>query len=104
MLKITNNNGAGVTTFKLEGKLSGAWVNELRSCWEQAGEEAAVRVDLTEVSWVSEEGKALLGEMHRRGVELSAANLLMATIVAEICAETAVETLREEREVIVDVT
>ena len=88
MLKITNNNGAGVTTFKLEGKLAGAWVNELRSCWEQAGESVAIRVDLTEVSWVSEEGKALLGEMRHRGAELSAANLLMAAIVAEICAET----------------
>jgi hypothetical protein len=88
MLKITNNNEAGVTTFKLEGRLAGAWVNELRSCWEQARESAAIRVDLTEVSWVSEEGKALLGEMHRSGVELLAANLLMDAIVAEICAET----------------
>jgi len=88
MLKITNNNGAGVTTFKLEGRLAGAWVNELRSCWEQAGNGAAIRVDLTEVSWVSEEGKALLGEMRRSGAELSAANLLMSAIVAEICAET----------------
>jgi len=40
------------------------------------------------VSWVSDEGKALLGEMHRRGAELLAADLLMAAIVAEICAET----------------
>jgi hypothetical protein len=88
MLKITNNNGAGITTFKLEGRLAGAWVNELRSCWEQIGEGAAIRVDLTEVSWVSEEGKALLGEMHRGGAELLAVNLLMDAIVAEICAET----------------
>jgi hypothetical protein len=88
MLKITKNNGAGVTTFKLEGRLAGAWVNELRNCWEQAGEEAAIRIDLTEVSWVSDDGKALLGEMHRRGAELLAADLLMAAIVAEICAET----------------
>jgi hypothetical protein len=100
MLKITNNNGAGITTFKLEGRLAGAWVNELRSCWEQIGEGAAIRVDLTEVSWVSEEGKALLGEMHRGGAELLAVNLLMDAIVAEICAETTVETLGEEREVI----
>jgi len=88
MLKITNNNGAGVTTFKLEGRLAGAWVNELRSCWEQAGNRAAIRVDLTDVSWVSDEGKALLGEMRRSGAELLAANLLMSAIVAEICAET----------------
>ena len=88
MLKITNNNGAGVTTFLLEGRLAGAWVNELRSCWELAGESDAIRVDLTEVSWVSEEGKELLGEMHHYGAELLAANLLMAAIVAEICVET----------------
>ena len=88
MLKITNNKGAGVTTFKLEGRLAGAWVNELRNCREQSGEGGAIRVDLTELSWVSEEGKELLGEMHRRGAELLATNLLMASIVAEICAET----------------
>jgi hypothetical protein len=88
MLKITNNNGAGVMSFRLEGRLAGAWVNELRNCWEQAGEGAAIRIDLTEVSWVSDEGKALLGEMHRRGAELLAADLLMAAVVAEIRAET----------------
>jgi len=88
MLKITKNNGAGVTTFKLEGRLAGPWVNELRSCWEQAGEGAAIRIDLTEVSWVSDEGKALLGEMRRSGADLLAADLLMAAVVAEICAET----------------
>src|SRR5262245_66600588 len=100
MLKSTKNNCAGVTTFKLEGRLAGAWVNELRSCWEQAGESVAIRVDLTDVSWVNEEGKALLGEMHRSGAELLAVNLLMDAIVVEICVETMVETLGEEREVI----
>ena len=85
---------------RYSGRLAGAWVNELWSCWEQAGEGAAIRVDLTEVSWVSEEGRALLGKMHRHGAELLAADLLMDAIVAEICAETTVETLGEEREVI----
>jgi hypothetical protein len=41
------------------------------------------------VSWVSEAGKILLGEIYRRGAELLAANLLMAAIVAEISAEAA---------------
>jgi hypothetical protein len=48
MLKITKNNGAGVATFKLEGRLAGAWVSELRNCWKQTGEGAAIRIDLTE--------------------------------------------------------
>ncbi len=91
MLRITKNNHAGVTTFKLEGKLIGAWVNELRSCWQQAmltGAGQAIHIDLTGVTWVSDEGKALLGAMHRNGAALLAANLLMAAIVAEIGAET----------------
>ena len=91
MLKITNNNDDGVTTLRLEGRLAGEWVNELRSCWQQAmlsGEGKFIRIDLAGVTWVSDEGKALLGAMHHNGAELLAANLLMAGIVAEIGAET----------------
>ena len=92
MLKITNNNDGGVTTLKLEGKLIGEWVNELRSCWWQAmltSEGKAIRIDLAGVTWVSDEGKELLGEMWRNGAEALASNLLMASIVAEISAKTA---------------
>ncbi len=77
-------------TFKLEGKLTGAWVNELGSCWRQAMltcEVETIRIDLAGVIWVSDEGKALLKAMRRDGAELLAANLLMAGIVAEISAE-----------------
>ncbi|MGH9839053.1 MAG: hypothetical protein ACREEM_09740 [Blastocatellia bacterium] len=91
MLKITNNNDGGITALKLEGKLAGEWVNELRHCWQQVllnGNGAAIRIDLAGVTWVSEEGKALLGAMYRNGAELLAANLLMAGIVAEITAKT----------------
>ena len=91
MLKITHHNEDGVTTFKLEGKLSGEWMHELKSCWEQAllaSEGKAIRIDLASVAWVSDEGKALLSAMHRHGAELLAANLLTAGIVAEISAET----------------
>ena len=87
MLKITVNDDGGVTTLKLEGKVSGEWVQELRSCWQQAklsGEGGAVRVDLAGVTWVSNEGKALLGVMYRDGTELLQAFLLVADIVAEI--------------------
>jgi hypothetical protein len=90
MLKITNNKNGGVRAFKLEGKLAGEWVNELRSCWQQAmraGEGEAIIIDLAAVTWVSDEGKALLSEMYRNGAELLAANLMMAGIVAEISAD-----------------
>lgn len=91
MLKITNNNDDKVTTFKLEGKLSGEWVNELWNCWQQSmsvGDGKSLRIDLAGVSWVSDEGKALLRAMQRNGAELMAANLLTAGIIAEIGSET----------------
>ena len=87
MLKITNKYESGVTTFQLEGKLTGDWVNELQSCWQetvQSREGKSIRVDLTGVTWVSDEGKSLLGAMHRHGAILLAANLLMAGIIADI--------------------
>lgn len=97
MLKITNHNDGAVTTFKLEGKLAGEWVNELRSCWQQAmliGDGKSIRIDLSGVAWVSDEGKALLAAIYRSGAELLAANLLMAGIVAEIRAESAKDAAR----------
>jgi hypothetical protein len=92
MLKITkSSNENGVTTFKLEGKLIGVWVHELRHCWQQAMQHGAAHIylDLAGVTWVSEEGKALLRAMYRNGVALLAANLLLSGIVAEISAEPA---------------
>ena len=87
MLKITDKFEGGVTTFQLEGKLTGDWVNELRNCWQETVRSRAgksIRVDLTGVTWVSDEGKLLLGTMHRHGAILLAANLLMAGIIADI--------------------
>lgn len=91
MLKITNTNEDGVTTLKLEGKLMGAWVHELRGYWQQIRQHGAgqtIHLDLADVTWVSDEGKALLRAMYRNGVALLAANLLLAAIVADISAET----------------
>lgn len=93
MLKITKHSHEnGVTTFKLEGKLIGVWVHELRSCWQQAMQPGAghtIHLDLADVTWVSDEGKTLLRTMYRNGVALLAANLLLSGIVAEISTDPA---------------
>lgn len=91
MLKITHNNEGGITTLKLEGKLTGEWVSELQQYWQQTlltNTAAAIRIDLAAVAWVSDEGKVLLGTLQQHGAELLAANLLMVGIVAELSAET----------------
>jgi anti-anti-sigma regulatory factor len=63
MLKITMRVESGVLIFGLEGKLTGLWVKELEQCWRSAvgtRHGNPVRVDLSSVTFIDEEGKELL--------------------------------------------
>jgi ABC-type transporter Mla MlaB component len=73
MLRITTQEKE-MPTLKLEGKISGPWVQVLEVCWGQARERSPslVRVDLTDVTFVDDTGKALLTRMAARGTELVA--------------------------------
>ncbi len=87
MLKITMQITAGVMTFALEGKLAGPWVKEMELCWRSAAEtqqDHPVRVDLSSVTFIDEEGKALLGRMYREGAKLVATGCLNKCIVEGI--------------------
>jgi hypothetical protein len=77
----------GVLFFGLEGKLAGPWVKELELCWRSTGgtqQNYPVRVDLTSVAFIDEEGKELLKKMHGEGVELVATGCLNKCIVEGI--------------------
>jgi hypothetical protein len=57
------------------GQLAGPWVQELRSCWEHARRIAtgsAAVVDLSDVTFIDEDGEKLLSEMRTAGVEFVA--------------------------------
>jgi hypothetical protein len=87
MLKITLLDSAREMRFRLEGKLSGLWVGELRQCWTTASSTTAGRrtvVDLREVDFVDEDGESLLGAMHWDGVELDASTPFIRAIVDRI--------------------
>lgn len=87
MLRITLTAQKKMMTFQLEGRLAGPWVRELELCWRGAKEtkgEGPVEVDLTAVVFIGEEGKALLGRMHREGVKLVATGCLNKCIVEGI--------------------
>lgn len=86
MLRITILDSAQATTFKLEGKLAGPWVQELEQCWVTAGSALAGRravVDLTQVSFVDTGGKHLLERMASAGVDLLAAGPLTKAVCEE---------------------
>lgn len=88
MLKITQHRDASSESVSLllEGRLAGAWVEELESCWRRAAGNPPIRavVDLTGVTFVDADGKALLARMWRQGAELRAAGCLTRCIVDEI--------------------
>ncbi|MGH7232684.1 MAG: STAS domain-containing protein [Nitrospiraceae bacterium] len=89
MLKITTHIDidSDITVFALEGRLAGPWVAELERCWKATPAvhgKPGLRVDLSGVTYIDAEGKALLARMHREGADLIAAGCLTKSIVEEI--------------------
>ncbi len=87
MLRIIEQNDESSLTFKLAGKLAGEWTSELERCWlgvVKKRPSLPVRIDLTEVTFVSDAGKRLLVAMVRGGVDLIAADILMRALVEQI--------------------
>lgn len=97
MLKITLHDSADEFRFRLEGKLSGPWVGELRQCWETASSTTEGRrtlIDLRDVEFVDPAGEELLCDMTRRGVEMEAATPFMKSVVAGINARAGCATVK----------
>jgi hypothetical protein len=84
MLKITTKNIASKAIFELEGKLAGAWVDELERCWREIPPGYGVTVSLVAVTFIDERGKQLLARLHEAGAELRAAGCMTTCIVQEI--------------------
>ena len=72
MLKISQAGTPNQSvTLKLEGRVVGPWVEELRRiCEPFLTEDRALRLDLAEVSYVDAEGIATLNSFKTRGVRL----------------------------------
>ncbi|MFZ0961876.1 MAG: hypothetical protein WAO35_13315 [Terriglobia bacterium] len=87
MLRITIVKNTTATTLRVEGRLTGPWVDELERAWRAATADAAdrhVSVDLTDVTFVGEEGKKLLEAMYGEGAKLIASGCANRRLVAEI--------------------
>jgi anti-anti-sigma regulatory factor len=80
MLRITMlQQQAARVVLVLEGRLSGAWVEELRKvCAAAAGRVVLI---LTDVSGADEEGLKLLGELAAQGAELAGKGIAVRTLV-----------------------
>jgi ABC-type transporter Mla MlaB component len=72
MLRIDAIETDGTALLKLEGRVMGAWVDEVRrSCRDALGRGVTVTIDLASVSYVDAEGIALLRELASRRVALA---------------------------------
>jgi len=72
---------------RVEGRLSGPWVEELEQSWSQAAAGrggAGVQVELAGVSFIDENGKRLLRKMHLAGTPIVAAGCLTRAVVEEV--------------------
>ena len=101
MLKITQHRNAASesVSFMLEGRLAGPWVEELRTCWRQLAKNSQSRavVELTSVTFVDADGKALLTRMWQQGAELRAAGCLTRCMVDEIMGSSRAGPSRRDR-------
>ena len=82
MLRITVEKGPEFVTLKLEGELSGLWVDELGRLWNDVRDEETARsltVDLSDVTFVNSEGQALLKRMFRDGADLQSGPCVSVT-------------------------
>ena len=85
MLRVTIEEDTSLITFKLEGRIAGEWVDELERAWlEEAGRSKCLKVDLTGVTFVDEEGKKLLGRMVEQGSNLHATDCMNRSTIEEI--------------------
>jgi ABC-type transporter Mla MlaB component len=90
MLKITIHDSAGECRFRLEGRLAGAWVQELAMSWETAASTMSGRaavIDLRDVDFVDAEGEALLIRLHMGRARLEAETPLMRDLIQRITGE-----------------
>ena len=87
MIRINRISEPSTLRLIVEGTLSGDWVGELEKCWvdaRSASFEGQVRVDLSGVSYIDDNGRQLLKRMFCEGAELRATGVATRGIIDEI--------------------
>jgi len=87
MLKISIEVVADEVLLILEGRLSGPWVAEVESTWRHASanrDAKRISVNLSGVTFISEEGQWLLERICATGIEMFSSDLLTKTLCEEL--------------------
>jgi outer membrane protein TolC/ABC-type transporter Mla MlaB component len=100
MLRITTSDIGEKVTLKLEGKLSGPWVEEFERCWRVSTDiykKKSFLIDLSGVTFVDPAGKKLLCSISRGGAQLTGSGLIPNSLIDEICMEKPTEVAEPAR-------
>ena len=87
MLKIHTEMLNDEVVLVLEGSLSGPWVAEVESVWQGVTlyrKPDRVRVDLSDVTFVSDEGKQVLKQICASGADIASSDLLTKALADEL--------------------
>jgi hypothetical protein len=87
MMIVQTQEVGGQLILRVEGRLAGAFVPELESCWRTARQtqpDRKIAVDLKNVTCVDHAGRYLLRLMHGNGVEFLRAGLAIQDILEEV--------------------
>ena len=84
MIRIWSERSDGETSLRVEGRLIGDWVEELgKACEPFLTSGLALRLDLSELSFASREGVALIHALAERGVRIAGSSRFVATLLQE---------------------
>ena len=87
MLRIHIEEKCESATIRLEGRLSGLWVDELERCWRNALaqlQNGTMVIELDTVTFVDALGRSLLAEMHSAGATLVGRGALSRYLAEQI--------------------
>lgn len=87
MLRITVGSEFDEVSIRLEGSISGVWVDELEKAWRLANAEREgrpLRLDLNDVDHIDKAGSYLLALFHCFGSELIASGVSMIGFVLSV--------------------
>ncbi len=86
LLRITLDRSNGAVRLRLEGRLTGLWVQELEHCWVDLppDQRRGAMVDLAGVTFIGEDGRLLLAKLWEQGAIFHATDCLTRSIVEKI--------------------
>ena len=90
MIRISEIRKGSKRRLLVEGTLEGDWLEVLEKSWLDAqasrnGE--PMRVDLSGVTWIDDEGRELLKRMLQDGAELRATGIMTRAVIEELIEE-----------------